>query len=63
MTKKKLEKKPLLWEPVLRGATYCAPACGHGCTKAALDMAVYDADEADCIYEGMLAELNRLGLK
>lgn len=22
------------WEPVRKGAIYCAPACGHGCTWA-----------------------------
>lgn len=26
--------KPLSWKPVRRGAIYCAPACGHGCTHA-----------------------------
>lgn len=27
--------KPLSWKPVRRGALYCAPACGGGCTWAA----------------------------
>ena len=32
-TKQKQKKpKPLSWKPRRRGDTYCAPACGHGCT-------------------------------
>ena len=34
----------LSWKPKLNGKTYCAPACGGGCTKAAHDKAVADAD-------------------
>lgn len=30
----------LSWKPVQRGANFCAPACGGGCTKAAYDAAV-----------------------
>lgn len=33
----------LSWEPRLNGKTYCAPACGGGCTKVAYDKAVADA--------------------
>jgi hypothetical protein len=29
----------LSWKPIRRGAIYCAPACGGGCTKAAHDQA------------------------
>jgi hypothetical protein len=32
------------WTPVLKGKTYCSPACGHGCTKSAYDQAVRDAN-------------------
>lgn len=32
MTKKLTNPKPLSWKPVRRGDTFCAPACGHGCT-------------------------------
>ena len=28
------KRVPLSWDPVRRGATYCAPACGRGCTHA-----------------------------
>lgn len=31
--------EPDRWTPVLRGDTYCSPACGAGCTKAAHDAA------------------------
>lgn len=29
----------LSWKPVLRGAEYCAPACGRHCTKKEYDLA------------------------
>jgi hypothetical protein len=32
------------WKPKLNGKVYCALACGDGCTKAAYDKAVKDAD-------------------
>lgn len=32
---KQKQSKPLSWKPVLRGAIYCAPACGAGCTRIA----------------------------
>lgn len=31
------------WTPILNGETYCSPACGCGCTKAAYDTAVSDS--------------------
>lgn len=31
------------WTPILRGDTYCSPACGGGCTKSAHDKALADA--------------------
>lgn len=34
----------LSWKAKLNGKTYCAPACGGGCTKVAYDKAVRDAD-------------------
>lgn len=33
------------WTPVQRGEIYCSPRCGHGCTRAAYDRAVTEADE------------------
>lgn len=39
---KKLE--PLSWTPVRRGAAYCSPACGAGCTVREHRRAVRDAD-------------------
>jgi len=36
--------KPLSWIPVVRGAIYCSPACGHQCTKSAFDKATHDAE-------------------
>ncbi len=30
---------PCNWTPVLRGDTYCSPACGMGCKKSAYDEA------------------------
>lgn len=39
------ERKPLSWKPVLHGETYCSPACGGGCTKAAHDEATKQAAE------------------
>lgn len=35
--------KPLSWKPVRRGATYCAPACGGGCTRDSFEMATSSA--------------------
>jgi hypothetical protein len=32
MTKKLTKLKPLSWKPARHGDTFCAPACGHGCT-------------------------------
>ena len=32
--------RPLSWMPYHRGAIYCAPACGGGCTKVAHETAV-----------------------
>lgn len=32
------------WKPILHGEKYCSPLCGGGCTKAAYDQAVLDAD-------------------
>lgn len=29
---KKKYQAPLSWKAIRRGAVYCAPACGHGCT-------------------------------
>ena len=43
MNKKKSEGQTPLWDPVLRGKTFCAPACGNHCTKAAHDKAQQDA--------------------
>ena len=34
---RKTKSKPLSWKPIRRGAIYCAPACGMGCTKAEHD--------------------------
>lgn len=31
--------KTLSWEPVRKGKKYCSPACGHGCTHAAYQIA------------------------
>lgn len=31
--------RPLSWRPRRRGDTYCAPACGHGCKRAAFEAA------------------------
>jgi hypothetical protein len=39
------ERKPLSWEPQLRGEVYCSSACGGGCTKAAHDEAERRATE------------------
>jgi hypothetical protein len=39
------KNEPLSWEPVLDGKIYCAPACGHRCTKAAFDLATAAADK------------------
>lgn len=33
----------LSWKPKLSGATFCAPACGRGCTKAEYDRAAMNA--------------------
>lgn len=33
------------WTPVARGLTYCAPACGFGCTLAAFHDAVAAAEK------------------
>jgi hypothetical protein len=33
------------WIPVLKGDTYCSPACGGGCTKAEFDEATSKAEE------------------
>jgi hypothetical protein len=35
--------KELSWEPIRKGAIYCAPACGGSCTWAAHQRAVKDA--------------------
>ncbi len=35
--------KPLSWKPVRRGDTYCAPACGGGCTIHAFNQAKTNA--------------------
>lgn len=37
--------RPLSWEPVWRGAIYCAPACGAGCLRSEYNRAVRAADE------------------
>jgi hypothetical protein len=39
------KKKDLSWIPVLRGNTYCSPACGNGCTKSEYDLAVKGGKE------------------
>lgn len=31
--------RPLSWKPRLSGETYCAPACGYGCTVKAHEIA------------------------
>lgn len=31
--------KDTQWKPVLNGKTYCSPACGGGCLRAAFDLA------------------------
>lgn len=36
--------KPLSWTPRRHGDTYCAPACGRGCTQAEYDDAVKQAE-------------------
>jgi hypothetical protein len=33
------------WMPVLKGKTYCSPACGSGCTKKAYDTAHAKAEK------------------
>lgn len=46
MKSRKVSKpRALSWKPRLRGAVYCAPACGRGCTKAAYDEARREAAE------------------
>lgn len=42
---------PDRWTPVLNGKTFCAPACGFKCTKAAFDAAT----------DGARALVNQLG--
>jgi hypothetical protein len=32
------------WTPVARGGVYCSPRCGYGCTRAAYERAVKEAD-------------------
>jgi hypothetical protein len=46
-TKKKTLKNrnDITWTPVLRGETYCSPACGSGCTKSNYDHAVKKGGE------------------
>jgi hypothetical protein len=46
---KQPKPKPLSWKARRRGATYCAPACGGGCTKAAYDQAQADAKRLQAI--------------
>jgi hypothetical protein len=43
----------LSWKPVRRGAIYCAPACGSGCTWAAYSKAVQESTAlAKCLGSG-----------
>ena len=45
MSKKKNEEiEDKSWIPVLKGTTYCSPACGGGCRKKDYDRAVRDAN-------------------
>lgn len=44
--------KELSWNPILRGVTYCAPACGRGCTRKEYEAAVAQA-------VGLAAELGK----
>lgn len=39
------QRKELSWEPVRRGAVFCAPACGSQCTWAAYQLAVAKSAE------------------
>lgn len=39
------DSAPLSWTPVRRGITYCAPACGRGCTIMEHDSAAIAAHE------------------
>lgn len=39
MTAAKKKPRELSWNAVRRGNVYCAPACGHGCTRAAFEAA------------------------
>lgn len=41
---REIKMSNLSWKPRLNGKTYCAPACGGGCTKAAYDNAVASAN-------------------
>jgi hypothetical protein len=46
MGRKKREDREVVdesWTPVLRGKTYCSPACGCGCKKLDFDQATRDA--------------------
>ena len=43
MNKTHKHYRPLSWIPRRRGAIYCAPACGHGCTYAAYERATENA--------------------
>jgi hypothetical protein len=57
MSKKKEPKDR--WTPVARGAIYCAPACGGGCTKAAFQKATREASQvAKRLGEGWAPHLN-----
>ena len=42
---KDTEPKPLSWKPRRRGAIYCSPACGHGCTYAEFERVTREAGE------------------
>lgn len=51
--------KKLSWTPIRRGATYCAPACGSGCTWKAYSGAVVQASElAERLGEGWTPDVS-----
>lgn len=45
MSTTQLAKQVDRWKAVRRGAIYCAPACGMGCTKVAFDAATKKAEK------------------
>ena len=40
-----MKRSKLSWKPIWKGKTFCSPACGYGCTRAAYKQAWLDAKE------------------